>query len=242
MLNKLTDNKATKNVSLLPAFIVASCVTQAFLTLGVVTILFYMSSQKPPTLVELADGSTVRTKAIDAQDRDPQAIRQFVGTTLRQLFDWRCVQPANTGQHEVECSVDIGLGASSKLTLNSWQSGFALAENFRQPYLREIAKITPQNIFASGGTSQAVLLIKHVGEPQKLSPGRWKVSMISNLVIFDNGNNLGRAISVNKDVFVRSVDTPPLEPNASPLDTSIYNARKDGMEIYAMQDLKLVSN
>ena len=236
---KVPDTKASKNASLLPAFVVGSCLMQAFLTIGVVTSLAYSLSHKPPTLVELADGSTIRVKPINPDERDSEAIRQFTGSKLKQLFDWRC-PPSTTGQQpQVECGVDIGLGADTKLTLNSWQAGFALAENFRQPYLREIASLTPPSVYSSGQATQATLLIKHIGQPQKLSSGQWKVSLVSHLVIFDNGNNLGKAISVNKDVFVRSVDTPPLSANASALEQTIYNARKDGMEIYGMQDLKL---
>jgi hypothetical protein len=235
---KMLDPKAAK-ASLIPAFVVGSCLLQACLVVGVAISLSYSLSQKPPTLVELADGSTVRVKPIDSNDRDPEAIRSFTGTTLRQLFDWRCPTATNTQQPPVECGVDVGLGTDTKLTLNSWQAGFALAENFRQPYLREIAKLTPSSVYSSGQGTQAILLVKHIGQPQKLSPGQWKVPVVSNLVIFDNGNNLGKAISVNKDVFVRSVDTPPLRPNPSALDQTIYNARRDGLEIYAMQDLNL---
>lgn len=242
---KIADKKASKptfnpskNTNLLPAFVVASCVLQTLLVVGLAIALISSFSHKPPTLVELADGSTVRTTPIDPADRDPESVRRFVGKTLRQFFDWRCPS-ANEQQSGVECSVDIGLGRDTKLVLSSWQAGFALAENFRQPYLREIAKLIPASVFSSGQKTQATLVVKHIGQPQKLALGEWKVPVVSNLVIFDNGDNLGKAIAVNKDVFVRSVDTPPLGKNASALDQTIYNARRDSMEIYAMQDLNL---
>lgn len=234
----------SKYVSFLPAFIVASVGLQSLLALGVFLNLFYSARQKVPTLVETADGSSIQVQPIGKDERSPAAIQQFVGATLIRMFDWRGTLLPGDGQttHTPQQDPGVAVGENLKITTASWQAGFAFSDGFRQPFLKQISQLTPASIFNQrpGEGSQALLVVRHIGEPKQLSnPGRWKVPVVANLLVFQNGDNLGKAIPFNKDVFVRSIDTPPLPKHSSPLSIVIYNARKSQLEIYAMQDLNL---
>jgi hypothetical protein len=61
--------------------------------------------------------------------------------------------------------------------------------------------------------------------------------LVASLVIFEEGRGSGKALPFNKTIFVRSIDTPPLPKNATELQITAYKARKDGLEIYKIQDL-----
>jgi len=101
-----------------------------------------------------------------------------------------------------------------------------------------LGELTPSSIF--NGRTQSWLIIQYLSEPVKVGDGAWKINLVANLVIFENGDQVGRGIPFNKTVFVRAVE-PPLQPlnNASELEKKIYNARKNGLEIYRIQDLDL---
>ncbi len=85
-----------------------------------------------------------------------------------------------------------------------------------------------------------MLLVTHLSEPQQLGPGQWKVKMVANLLTFEQGDNTGKAIPFNKDVYVRSIDTPllPLPEGVSSLHQTAYQIRQAGLEIYAIRDLQ----
>lgn len=52
-------------------------------------------------------------------------------------------------------------------------------------------------------------------------------------------NTLGKAIPVNKDIYVRAiyVTVQPLATSASEIQRAVYNARASGLEIYRFGDL-----
>ncbi|MBW4637861.1 MAG: hypothetical protein KME05_06435 [Gloeocapsa sp. UFS-A4-WI-NPMV-4B04] len=172
-----------------------------------------LSRKPPPSLVQLVDGRVVRVTAIENFDRTPATIKHFVGETMALMFNWSGTLPpaSDSGQKNVpqpDPGVPIKTDAigsgGDKVTTPSWEASFALSENFRVEFLKKIATLTPRSVF-SGGT-QVMLVVTHLSEPQQLKPGEWKVKMVANLLTFDQGDNTGKAIPFNKDVYVHSID------------------------------------
>ncbi|MHC5859921.1 hypothetical protein [Nostoc sp.] len=197
-----------------------------------------ISNQKP-TLVELQDGTSIRAIAVGEKDRTDQAIMDFAGRIMMNLMSWNAVpKSSDSNLDPTKLKLDPGVQVSDKkLTTNTWSAGFALSEDFRASFLREIAALTPSNVF--NGDTQSALLVRHLSSPQKIEEGKWRLEMVANLVVFKGQDQLGKAISFNKTVFVRAVDTPPLPNNPSVAQIEAYRARKAGMEIYRIQDLDL---
>lgn len=198
-----------------------------------------MSSTKP-TLVELQDGTSIRAIPIGEKERSNAAIMNFVGRTMMNLMSWNAVpkvsEETDPRKIKLDNGVPVGTG-DKKLTTDAWEAGFALSEDFRATFLREIAGLTPVDVFT--GDTQSALLVRHISEPEKISEGNWRVKLVSTIVFFQKKDESGKGISFNKDIYVRAVDTPPLPNNPSRQLLAAYNARKAGMEIYKIQDLDL---
>lgn len=235
----------------MPLFVLATGVLQIlilFLLLFEGVWLSRLSRKSPPTLVQMVDGKAVQVAPMESLDRTPETIKHFVGQTMALMFNWSGTLPPapESGKKNVP-QPDPGIPIKTKgidsrggekVTTPSWEASFALAENFRPAFLQKLATLTPRSIF-SGGT-QVMLLVNHLSEPQQLEPGKWKVKMVANLLTFDQGDNAGKAISFNKDVYVSSIDTPPLPlpEGVSSLHRTAYQIRQAGLEIYAIRDLQ----
>ncbi|BAY80485.1 hypothetical protein NIES25_69730 (plasmid) [Nostoc linckia NIES-25] len=209
-----------------------------FITLANSSKLSQISSSRP-TLVELQDGTSIRAVAVGEKDRTDQAIMDFTGRTMMNLMSWNAIpKSSDETLNPRELKLDPGVQiADKKLTTNTWTSGFALSEDFRASFLREIAGLTPSDVFS--GDTQSALLVRYLSNPQKIESGKWQLDMVANLVVFKGKDQLGNAISFNKTIFIRAVNTPPLPNNPSVQQVAAYNARKAGMEIYRIQDLDL---
>jgi hypothetical protein len=118
----------------------------------------------------------------------------------------------------------------------SWQASFALSEDFRQDFLKRVAELTPPGVFT--GTSQVVMVINHVGNPEAVGEGRWKVTVVAHLYVFNDANALGQAIPFNREVFVEAVTAPAVPDGETPLEQAIYRIRQTGLQIYAIRELE----
>jgi hypothetical protein len=232
-----------KESSLLPLFVVGTALVQAVLLLVVIISfgkLDRIEGRKIPNLVELADGTTARVIPLADNERSPKAISAFTDRTMVALMSWNGVLQSSldTGnlnpisKPQLDAGVQVG---EQKVTTSSWAASFALSEDFRAAFLAELARLTPQEVFT--GKTQSLLLVRDLSQPQKLGEGKWKLDLVANLVVFEDGRQQGRAIPFNKTVFVRAIDTPLLPPQATDLQVTAYKARRDGLEIYKIQDL-----
>ncbi|WP_375491806.1 hypothetical protein [uncultured Nostoc sp.] len=230
-----------KEINFTPLVSIGQAVILLFLLLINLTNSSKLSkiSNQKPTLVELQDGTSIRAIAVGEKDRTDQAIMDFAGRIMMNLMSWNAVpKSSDSNLDPTKLKLDPGVQVSDKkLTTNTWSAGFALSEDFRASFLREIAALTPSNVF--NGDTQSALLVRHLSPPQKIEEGKWRLEMVANLVVFKGQDQLGKAISFNKTVFVRAVDTPPLPNNPSVAQIEAYRARKAGMEIYRIQDLDL---
>ncbi len=209
-----------------------------------VGVLFYVgawASKETPVLVELADGQSVRVAPRPGDERSPEAIQEFVAMTLVSLFDWRGMlppsRPEEIGAPAPDPGMEVGNG---RVPTAAWQASFGLSEDFRGSFLQALQAMTPASLFdqSNPGRSQGLLVIRQLSEPVRVESGKWRVDVVANLIMFD-GDNVGRAIPFNKSVDVRAIRPPKLPANPTDLQRIIYEARKGGMEIEGMQDLRL---
>jgi len=229
-----------KETSLIPTFVVGSIVIQSISFL-IITSMFgkinKMESSKTPNLVELADGTSARVTPAPHDERTHQAISEFVGKTMVGLLSWNSViQNLGNNDPSSKQQSDQGVQAGErKITLATWASGFGLSEDFRGTFLTELAKLTPPDVFT--GKTQSLLLVRYLSEPEKITESKWKQDMVANLVIFQQGDQVGKGLSFNKTIYVRAIDTPELPKMATETQKAAYKARKDGLEIFKIQDL-----
>jgi hypothetical protein len=239
----------TSSGNLLTLFVLATLGLQGLLFLQTTFNTLWIAKlarQPAPTLVQLVDGRSIQVGAETSLYRSPQAIQYFVSQIATMLFSASgTVEGAPAvSQKDLKPKLDTGVeltGSSfrgkRRVTTAALEASFALSEDFRSTFLPELAEITPVGVFS--GTTQTVLVINYLSEPEPIEVGKWKLKMIANLYIFTGGDRIGKAVPVNKDIYVRAVYvTPqPLPESATETQRAVYNTRAAGLEIYRFGDL-----
>ncbi|MEO0488014.1 MAG: hypothetical protein AAFZ49_00475 [Cyanobacteria bacterium J06659_2] len=233
-----------RNTHYLPLFVLGSVGLQLlilcflFLQAGALSRL---SRQEAPTLVQMQDGQAIRVAAMGSHERTPETIRRFVNDTLVLMFNWSGSLPAATAEEANQPQPDPGLPVEVErgkrnIATASWQASFAFSEDFRQDFLMRVAELTPPGVFA--GTTQVVMVVTHISEPEEVGDGRWKVDVVAHLYVFNEDNALGEAIPFNREVFVEAVTAPAVPEGETPLEQAIYTIRQAGLQIYAIRELE----
>ncbi|MBW4615262.1 MAG: hypothetical protein KME21_18695 [Desmonostoc vinosum HA7617-LM4] len=206
-----------------------------------------LSLRKPPNFVQMLDGKSLA--ATNDLAREPEAIRQFVSKTMTSMFNWSGTLPARTIEEVSNPKPDLGIlirtsqGGSQRVSTSSWLASFALSEDFRKGFLGQIAEITPPEVFSSN-PSQAMSLqlnIKRVYPPQEITPGKWRVGMVADLIQKKRAENRTVITPFNKDLLVRAIDyfANPQTSNTD-IQKAIYSIRTDKLEIYEIRNLCLI--
>jgi hypothetical protein len=210
--------------------------------LAVQLLLFFsysnLSKKPVPTLVQLSSGEAIATTTLGNKERSPEVISKFVSKTMTMLMSWSGTLPGdNTGAEQTaDPGVDIQIaGGKGKITTPTFQAAFAISEDFRKEFLAALAELTPSNVFA--GTVKVVFVPLEIQKPIQIEPGKWKVIVVSNLLVLDQSNIAGKAIPFNKEVYIRAVEVPEFQPYLTGIMLAVQQARLSGLEIYAIRDL-----
>ncbi len=209
-----------------------------------------VSTRKPPTFVQRTDVG--ETDGSERLEREAEEIRQFVAKTMGAIFDWSGTLPPQTVEQATNPQADSGIsiktpqGLVRKVPTASWVGSFALAEDFRQGFLAQIADITPPEVFSgnSNNSSQVItarLVVQRVYPPEKIAPGKWRVGMVASIVQVRRSDNRKILTPFNKDFLVRAVDNfpHPVAKEVTDLQKAVYSVRAQKMEIYEIHDLCL---
>ncbi|PMB22143.1 hypothetical protein [Fischerella thermalis] len=243
--------KKQRTINLLTTFAIATLGLQ-ILALFLLTLqglkIRQLSLRKPAAFVQLIAGQPITVT--DDLVRDPEAIRQFVSKSMTSMFNWSGKLPAQNVEEVSKPKPDLGIliptsqGISKKVTTSSWIASFAISEDFRKGFLREIAAMTPPEVF-SNNSSQAItaqIAIKRVYPPQKISPGKWRVGLVADLIQTKKSDGRRIITPFNKDLLVQAVDyfPYPLDDTTSVLQKAIYGIRSEKLEIYEIRNLCLL--
>lgn len=241
---KLLNTKRRLDSSdILPLFAVGTLALQVlnlFLSSGSTLGVWSLAHKPAPAMVQLLDGHSVAMEPLDHNARSPELIRQFVETSLGLMFKWNTALPASQESEDNSPPQDPGVAIEGKrITTVSWQASAVFSENFRTPFLEEMARLTPQEIF--GGNTQGLLNFTSISDPKPIAAGKWQVDIVANLMIYDAAHPVGRSIPFNKSIFIQAVEpaTDPLPESSTPIQKAIYQMRQDGLEIIEIHDLDI---
>jgi hypothetical protein len=228
------------NLNLFGLFVMASLGLGAFNLLCILGLLFAfqgVANKKPPSLVQAVDGRSMVVSAMETRDRTPIVIRQFVGNSLALMLSANGKLPGTPdkpgGQNDPGVMVKGSNGTEVKVPTQTWQAGFVLSEDFRSSALQAIAGLIPPA--ALSGSAQMMFVPQHISDPEKIADGQWKVNVIGNLITVSGGSAQG-SVPFNKEVYLRSIDTPTPSEIASPLERAVFSIRQSGLEIYALKE------
>ncbi|MBD2451155.1 hypothetical protein H6G76_29300 [Nostoc sp. FACHB-152] len=234
----------TKQLNLTPIFLMGNAALLAMLFIIEIVNsagLHTLANSKTPTLVELSSGESIRVSSISSYERSPQAITYFVGRTMTGLLSWNALPKVNdeySPNPAKKLKIDPGVPTGeNKITTPVWEHGFALSEDFRASFLKELGKLTPPDIFT--GNTQSILKVNFISEPKKIKNGHWAVDMVADIIMFKQTDMVGEPISFNKTIYVRAIDTPTLGGLSSQYQAIANNIRASGLEITKIQDLEL---
>jgi hypothetical protein len=238
----LNRSRRFHSSDILPLFVLGTFGVQGLLlvlTLLNTTRITRLAHRPVPSLVQLVDGHSISTEAVDPSQRTPEVIQQFVKTSMALMFTWNPQgQPTETADSSTATDQGVPIG-HGRITTSSWQASFALKEDFRTAFLDQVAAITPPGVFS--GSAQSVLNIETISTPRELQAGYWQVDMVANLLIFDPTHPQGLAVPFNKSLFVQAVEAAadPLPEISTPLQKAVYRLRENGLEITEIRDLDI---
>lgn len=174
----------------------------------------------PRSLVQLVNGQVITADAKSNLERHPETIRRFVGETMTFMLTWSQQQPPAT----------------------IWESSSSLlASNLQAKFLAEINNLnSTQKLGNTNSSNQHILIIQRISQPTLIGEGKWQVEMLANQLIFNNSDNLGRSIPVNRQIFVQAVDESAisLPTSALPWQLAAYRLGEARLEIYNICDLE----
>jgi hypothetical protein len=219
----------------------------------IVLIFFYFKlvNKPAPSLVQLSNGESISVAAMGSVDRKPEVVKTFATNVLTSLFTWTGYLPPQTVEEANNPKVDLGVkveisdrdGTESKkeitIPTSTWESSFALSEDFRTEFLAKLGQLIPADVFENN--TDIVFVPISISEPQQIQAGKWKLVLIANLLVFEDGNKMGKMIPFRKEVFIKATEAPNYlteTKSTNSVASIISQVRASGLEIYGMKDYK----
>lgn len=204
-----------------------------------------LANKPTPSLVQLQTGEAVSVTATDSQAREPELIKRFVADSLILLMSWHNLLPAQRDANGtlLPPSLDNGMelnvnGKTLRLTSPAYQASFAFDEAFREELVELLATGTPNGVFT--GQVQTLLSFQAITEPEQIEPGRWRLSVVGNIITSQVGTAQTQRQPFNRQIIVRAIDTPPLPQDgalSSPIALAVHSIRQAQLEIESMEAL-----
>ncbi|OUL33220.1 hypothetical protein BV372_17165 [Nostoc sp. T09] len=216
-----SENKKT---SILPMFAVGTLGLHVLTLLVLMfhwTILQRLNRQTTlQSLVQLIDGRAITVDPQENLERYPEAIRRFVGETMTLMLTWSQQQPPKT----------------------VWEiSSQLVTEDFQPKLAAEITNLIPgKQLENFNKSTEQILVIQRISQPTQVAPGKWRLQMVANQLIFHGSDRLGESIPVNKHIFVQATDEIVAAlPNAPvPLQLAAFRISEARLQIYRICDIK----
>lgn len=184
---------------LFPLFVLTTLVINAIALLMLMfhgKLLDQVKNKNNPTLVQLEDGRAIAVTATDHQERTSKTIRRFVGESLTFTLTW---------------SESIPLE-------NIWNASQTFINPDFHPSFRQTTEKTILGKSFQGNLKgiNTALVVQSISQPEQIAPGKWKVKVLANLLVFKNSDTQGQVIPWNQIVVVRALDnTPEIDEKSS---------------------------
>lgn len=228
------DKRSTNYV---PLFMVVVLALQGLMCLLIFGqwLSLHRLSKKQLAFVQTESGEAFPIQEIDADERTPETIRQFVTKTLYLTFNWSGELAGADGKRTPDRGIEIDVdGERVKVPSAAVYASYAFAADVQKPLLKKISEIVPAGVFA--GSTKAVLVLDRVSPPKELEPGKWEVRVVGHHHLV--GTSLpGKKVPFTKAVYVEALDVPAIPVGDIPLEQAVYQVRQAGLQVYAMDEL-----
>jgi hypothetical protein len=226
-----SDKTTAGKVAVLLAF--TNCgLAAGFLFLSIAY--FGLLGKEPPAMVQLESGRSIAMESIDTYERAPAVQQSFVRDTLTLLYSASGKLPTTGGKPAaadpgVKVATSKGeMRISTVSSLAGW--GLTSKDNFRSEFLRNLAEVTPQEVF--NGNAEVALSIRHISEPVAGKDGRSsKLIVLSEQIVRSSDNPIGVAVPKNMIVHLRAITPPVVKTYSSDLERQIASVRQASLVI-----------
>jgi hypothetical protein len=220
----------------------------SFLLLLILVYLYFGVANKPlPSLVQTADGKTIRVLAQDSNERSPSVIVNTTTVALTKLFTWRSfLAPANSQDvisPKLDPGIDIpskGQNTGGKIPTSVYEASFVLASDFQEPFLSYLASLVKDAGVFSSGAQVSLEILSISDNPISIGAGLWRVDLVGTLVRVLPNKTITRA-KLNKQVFLKAVPASIISDRGSSaenmLSRLVAEGSATGVRIYAMKDV-----
>ena len=198
--------------------------------------LYKLANQPPPTLVQTLDGRSIQVTAQGSDERTPEAIEAYTYRVLTQLFTATGVIRDSQGRlvEDRQFAVD-----GRPIATGAWAASHALSSDFTRPaMLKEIAEISPSQVFEDERQTEVHLEILNLSDPKPVGEGAWQVDVVATRTVVQQGIETDR-YAFNKSVFIRAIEPYRLPQTPTATHLAMFEYRGGGMEVYAIDGLRL---
>lgn len=225
-----------QTISLQPLVMLAGFILQILtmlLVFGMGRSLHRLSNTSTPTLVQTSDGRAFKANPIPGASRAPATVKAFISSILPQLFNLSGEIVTDDGETAPDPGITLATessnGSNQKVSTAAAAASFALSSDFRLPYLKKLAELTPPGVFT--GQTKVVMVVEQVSEPEEIATGKWKLSVLAHLNVFNGNNALQKTIPFHREVVVESTSAPLMPEGETPLEQAVYAIRQSGLQI-----------
>lgn len=198
-----------------------------------------------PTMVQTPTAS-LKVKPMPNTYRSEATITDFNKKVLTLMFTWdgylMPTSPVDVKNPVTDEGIKIKTNKGEvAIPTRAYEASFALESLFREQYLAQLATLIPKK--AIDGELQLVFLPKEMLPPEEVSEGRYKQSVIANILVFgDSGKKLVSILPFRKTIVLNSV----MPTNYAEVETKeallVNEYRQHGLEIVDIQEYETTGN
>jgi hypothetical protein len=231
----IASKKAITSWKLITIGLLATNALFALITIG---MLFAAISRSMPTFITKGNGETENLEFFTGVDRSPTLIKFFAEKVISNIYTWRSTLPERGNPPDPGIVVEGG----KKIPTTAYRYTLALEPEFASSYRKQLSELQSIVIGNANSLTQTVYLPQHVGEPEAIGPGKWKIKVTGTQLIVSGTNTTPTKFPINVELTVRAVSPPLLsEVTRKYEDIGIAKAaqmaRAEGLEVISITNL-----
>lgn len=241
MTFKLFQKLEKRPLNLLPGFIFFNLLLTGVAILLLIfqgVVLLSLSTKPPPALVQMVDGRSILSEAVEWDYRTDETIYSFIQEILP-LLKWESNKlPKEFLEAGENKTVRVPFLIGINVPRVNYAASFALSDGFMKAYLKGLSSLRSK--YRKEGIKEVVSQISGLSRPQivKENPRQWTVDVAANLKFFGDGNELLDINSDNSRVHLKAVRQPKFVMEPTPAQRLVNGIRAAGLEITLIEPLK----
>jgi hypothetical protein len=219
--------------------LLTTCLLGANVVFCILILLFLMVvvGRSAPTYITKGNGETEKLEFFTGNARSPSLIKFYAEKTITNIYTWRNTLPEKGNPADPGVMVEGG----KKIPTMAFVYTLALEPKFANSFRKQLSELMAINQRGEAQV-QAAYLVEHVGEPESIGSGQWKIKVIGNQLIQAAGQN-PTTMPINVELTVRAVPAPVLSDiskkySDAGLAKYAAAARAEGLEVLAISNIK----